>query len=541
MTPDSGGSRIPPSEATTTGVEVGPDEVAARMSDLLADGYRLALVAAHHDDPAAPGSVAAEPALRIVYLLVAGPPDSRVELHLRLDPAAPAVPSLAELSFPAGRFEREMRDLYGIDPVGHPLPRRLVRHPHWPRGWYPMRADAGEAPPFGEREGPFPFVTVEGPGVYEIPVGPVHAGLIEPGHFRFSVVGETVLKLKARLWFVHRGVEKLFQGRPAPAGLPLAERISGDTAVGHTLAYCLAVEDALGICAPPAAARGRALLLELERLYNHVTDLGALCNDVGHGILNAHAQRIRERLLRMAARITGHRLLRGGVQLGGVRLLDLPNPAELREVAGDAQDIVSLALRHSTVRDRFTGAAVLTTEQARDLGALGYVARASGLPYDARLAHPHLDLDADLAELPRISVREGGDVLARFLVRADEIDASVELIRHLLAGLTPGRHGCGEQSSPVLGPEPTTGAGTGPPGVGRSGIVRSGVGIVEGWRGTITHRVEFGRDGILTRVKVVDPSFFNWPVLPVAVAGTIVPDFPLANKSFNLSYAGNDL
>ena len=198
------------------------------------------------------------------------------------------MPSLAYLSFPAGRFEREMHDLYGIGPIGHPRPRRLVRHAHWPEGWYPMRDDAGPAPEFAADE-PFPFLTVEGAGVYEIPVGPVHAGLIEPGHFRFSVVGETILKLKARLWFVHSGIEKLFEGRAATDATELAERISGDTSVGHALAHCLAVEDALGIEVPDAAHRLRALLVELERLYNHVADIGALCNDVGFSLANAHA------------------------------------------------------------------------------------------------------------------------------------------------------------------------------------------------------------------------------------------------------------
>src|SRR5690606_17200117 len=148
-----------------------------------------------------------------------------------------------------------MRDLYGVVPEDHPLPRRLVRHSHWPRGWYPMRADAGPPPEFGDPEGPFPFVTVEGPGVYEIPVGPVHAGLIEPGHFRFSVVGETILKLKARLWFVHKGIERAFAGRDLAGGLALAERISGDTSAGHAIAFCQAVEEALGYEVPERALR----------------------------------------------------------------------------------------------------------------------------------------------------------------------------------------------------------------------------------------------------------------------------------------------
>ncbi|HLF40090.1 MAG TPA: NADH-quinone oxidoreductase subunit C, partial [Acidimicrobiia bacterium] len=195
---------------------------------LFADGFRLALVAAH-DGP---------DRLRVVYLFTTGSPDRRVELHVSVDGRHPRVPSLATRSFPAGRFEREMRDLFGIEPVGHPRPARLVLHQHWPHGWRPMRRDAGDDDAFGDETQPFPFLTVEGPGVYEIPVGPVHAGLIEPGHFRFSVVGETILNMKARLWYVHKGIEALFAGRDVGGGVELAERISGDTAVGHTLAYC---------------------------------------------------------------------------------------------------------------------------------------------------------------------------------------------------------------------------------------------------------------------------------------------------------------
>ncbi|GGJ67005.1 hydrogenase large subunit [Streptomyces brasiliensis] len=491
-----------------TTYEIGVGELPQRAEELLTGGHRLALVAAHHD----------EDGIRVMYLFAAGPPDTCSELHVRLDPDRPEVPTLAHLSFPAGRFEREMRDLFGIVPLDHPLPRRLIRHFHWPRGWYPMRPDAGPPPPFGEQEGPYPFLEVEGDGVYEIPVGPVHAGLIEPGHFRFSVVGETILKLKARLWFVHKGIEKLFQGRTVAAGLPLAERISGDTAVGHALAYCLAIEEATGTQVPPEAKRVRALLLELERIHNHVADLGMLCNDVGHGILNAHAQRVREQLLGLNRDITGHRLLRGGVVPGGAALQSVPEVRRLKAIGEDIREITDLALGHSTVRDRFTGTATLGTDAAREIGCLGYVARASGLANDARIAHPFTDYGTQLD----IPVHTGGDVLARFLVRAEEIDTSLALIEQLAQGLTA--------PQVILGPPPALGAGP-----------RTGVGLVEGWRGTIATRVELAPDGTLTRVKPVDPSFFNWPALPVALANTIVPDFPLTNKSFNLSYAGNDL
>ncbi|MFE2964424.1 NADH-quinone oxidoreductase subunit C [Streptomyces sp. NPDC059340] len=488
--------------------EIDVAELPGRAEHLLDVGHRLALVAAHHDDSGP----------RVVYLFVAGRPDTRVELHVRLDAARPEVPTLTHLSFPAGRFEREMRDLFGIVPLDHPLPRRLVRHFHWPRGWYPMRPDAGPPPAFGEQEGPYPFLEVEGDGVYEIPVGPVHAGLIEPGHFRFSVVGETILKLKARLWFVHKGIEKLFQGRSIAAGLPLAERISGDTAVGHALAYCLAVEEATGTEVPEQAQRARALLLELERIHNHVADLGMLCNDVGHGILNAHAQRVREQLLRLNQEITGHRLLRGGVVPGGSALQSLPNPARLKALGEDIREIAGLALGHSTVRDRFTGTAILHKDAAGEIGCLGYVARASGLADDARISHPFTAYGTVLD----VPVQEGGDVLARFLVRAEEIETSVALVKYLAEGLDAPRAVLAPKRAPGVGP-------------------RTGVGLVEGWRGTIATRVELAPDGTLARVKPVDPSFFNWPALPVALADTIVPDFPLTNKSFNLSYAGNDL
>ncbi|MFE3785541.1 NADH-quinone oxidoreductase subunit C [Amycolatopsis sp. NPDC059090] len=483
-----------------------PAELPGQVETLLGEGFRIALVAGHDDGDR----------LRAVYLLTAPGPDRRVELHVPLDKADPRVPSLAGLSFPAGRFEREMRDLFGIVPEDHPLPRRLVRHFHWPRGWYPMLADAGDPPAFGDVDGPYPFRTVEGDGVYEIPVGPVHAGMIEPGHFRFSVVGETILNLKARLWFVHKGLEKLFEGRRPADAVQLAERVSGDTAVGHTLAFCLAVEDALGLAVAEDAQRLRAILLELERIHNHVADLGALCNDVGHGVLNTHAQRVRERLLQLNDQITGHRLLRGAIHPGGAVVGSLHRLEELPEIGADIDDIVALALGNSVVRDRFAGTAVLTRQQAADLGTLGYVARASGLTGDARVDYPHLE-----GGFARAShTRADGDVLSRFLVRAEEIRASIAAIARLTGQVRE------LDATGSTGTVRTGGAGTG---------------IAEGWRGTIVHRVELGSDGVLTRVKIVDPSFFNWPALPVALTDTIVPDFPLTNKSFNLSYAGNDL
>ncbi len=480
------------------------DSVAEAAEDLLGKGFRLGLVAAHDDGTA----------FRVVYLLLAGWPDRRVELECVVPKDDPAIRSLAYLSFAASRFEREMADLFGIRCAGHPKARRLVRHAHWPEDWYPMRGNASPAPEF-DGAGHFPFVTVEGPGVYEIPVGPVHAGLIEPGHFRFSVAGETVLRLKARLWFVHRGLEKLFEGRPACGAVDLAERVSGDTSVAHALAHCLAVEDALGMELPDEAHRLRALLVELERLYNHAADLGALANDVGFSLAHAHAQRIREDLLRLNGAVTGHRLLRDAVRPGGVALRALPDVAALRRIATDVAEVAELTLGNTVVYDRFAGTAVLQKDDAHALGCLGYVARASGMRTDARLEHP-------ATALPVTEIgADAGDVLARYTLRRDEFAASTELACHLIES----HRGPTEYAERPPGPHAS----------------RSGIGIVEGWRGTIVHRVETDAANRITRAKIVDPSWFNWPALPVAMADTIVPDFPLANKSFNQSYAGNDL
>ncbi|MDE3082333.1 MAG: NADH-quinone oxidoreductase subunit C [Acidobacteriota bacterium] len=479
-------------------------EVAARdlpeVARVLLDArYRLAsVVASEHDD------------LDVVYLFVDGPPDQRVEIRVRLDAQRPEVPSLAALSFPAGRFEREMGDLFGVVALGHPQPRPLVTHQHWPADWHPMRRESARGP-WNVDAAPFPFNSVEGEGVYEIPVGPVHAGIIEPGHFRFWVVGETIIKMKARLWFTHKGVEKLFEGRDVAAAIPLAERISGDSAVGHSLAFVLAAEDALHVTPGEDDVRARAILLELERLYNHVADIGALCNDTAFSLAHARAMTLRETLLRLNDRVTGHRLLRGSIALGATTLRDVPRRAELEAIAERVNDVVALASANSVVMDRFRGTGVLSTADALEVGVLGVVARASGIARDARAEHPFITTRAY-----SIVTEESGDVLARFRVREREIAVSLAVIDELLSG-----------GGTAL-EQPHSAGGT-------------GTGIVEGWRGAITHLVEFDAGERLARVKVVDPSFVTWPALAVALANTIVPDFPLVNKSFNLSYAGNDL
>jgi len=446
---------------------------------------------------------------------------------------APSLVSLAQHSYPASRFEREIRDLFGITPSGHPDPRPLVRHGFWPVDYFPLRRDA-QPPAFHDDGRPFPFGQVEGPGVYEIPVGPVHAGIIEPGHFRFSAVGETIIDVKQRLYFTHKGTEKLFEGRAPADGVALAERVSGDTTIGHALAFCQAVESAAGAAVPRRAAFIRAILLEMERIYNHIADFGMIASDTGFAVAHAQCYRIRERLLRLNHAVTGNRLLRGGVVVGGVAC-DVAGPggpasggrtegsscsnlaAEIDAAVRDFLDVVDICMTHSLVLDRLERAGTLDTTIARDHALRGFVARASGIDVDARRDHPRVPYDELSFAVP---VFDSGDVHARALVRVEEVKASAQLIRQAMDTLPPGPLAVPVTVLPPFAPA---------------------FAIVEGWRGAIVHWVMGDARGRLHRVKIVDPSFLNWPALSRAVIDNIVPDFPLCNKSFNQSYSGNDL
>jgi Ni,Fe-hydrogenase III large subunit len=395
-----------------------------------------------------------------------------------------------------------------------------VRHAFWPEDYFPLLKDAMPPDKFEDDGTPFPFKPVGGEGVYEIPVGPVHAGIIEPGHFRFSVVGETVIDLKIRLYFTHKGTEKLFEGRQPADGVELAERISGDTTIGHALAYCQAVEALAGTGVPDRAKYLRVILLEMERLYNHIADFGAICNDTGFAFAHMHCFRIRERLLRLNKHLTGNRLLRGGIVLGGVGH-DLPSgldlARELDSILADFNEVVDISLSNTMLADRLEGAGRLTLKTATDHGVLGYVARASGIDVDARRDHPFAAYGALKFRVP---VFESGDVRARAMARVEESRESVSLIKQALVAMPDG---------PLAAP------------IGDLPPFAPAFGIVEGWRGTIVHWVMTDRAGQLYRVKVKDPSFVNWPALSFALLKNIVPDFPLCNKSFNQSYSGNDL
>jgi Ni,Fe-hydrogenase III large subunit len=334
------------------------------------------------------------------------------------------------------------------------------------------------------------------------------------------VVGETIIDMKSRLYFTHKGTEKLFEGRALDEGVELAERVSGDTSVGHALAYCQAAEALSGTVAPPRASYVRVILLELERLYNHVGDFGMIVNDTAFAAAHSHCFRIRERLLRLNKRLTGHRLMRGALTPGGVRI-DLPRGldvvAEAQAALADFDEIVEISLGNTLVMDRLEGTGRLTRETAHDHGVLGFVARASGLDVDARRDHPFAAYGELSFEVP---VLESGDVKARTLVRVQEARESVKLIRQAVEGVPDGL---------LLSP------------LRPASAFAPAVALVEGWRGRIIHWLMADAGGRLERVKILDPSFLNWRPLSYALLKNIVPDFPLCNKSFNQSYSGNDL
>jgi Ni,Fe-hydrogenase III large subunit/Ni,Fe-hydrogenase III component G len=431
-------------------------------------------------------------------------------------------PSLATRSYLASRFEREILDLFGLMPVDHPDMRRLPLHQFWPAEYHPLLKDASPPGQFIDDGRPYPFRRVEGEGLHEITVGPVHAGIIEPGHFRFSVEGETIINLESRLYFVHKGIEKLFETMTHTTGVELAERISGDSSVAHAMAFCQAVESLAGVTIPERAAYLRVVLLELERIYNHIADVGAICTDTGFAFANAHAMRLREEVLRLNARLVGHRLLRGALVPGGLRCELLPSQvidvrATIGRVVRDFNEVVEIAINNSSVLDRLHGTGRLTEKTARDMQVAGVAARASGIDADARRDHPfaaygHLQIN--------VPVLGSGDVWARMMIRVEEAHEAFNLITRALDALPEGK---------TLEPIEVLPIGA------------SDFGLVEGWRGPVWHWVVAGEDNSLSRVKVKDPSFANWPALNYAILKNIVPDFPLVNKSFNLSYAGNDL
>ena len=431
--------------------------------------------------------------------------------------------SITPMVHAAKWYEREIRDLFGLIPVGHPDMRRLVRHEHWPKGSHPLKKEFPWDQVLERAQGEYAFRKIHGDGVFEIPVGPIHAGIIEPGHFRLSVAGEPILQLEVRHFWTHRGVEKLFEQQRLTEAVPLAERVSGDTTVGHSLAYCQAVETLLGMTVPPRARYLRSLFLELERLHNHIGDVGAICNDTAYALAHVHCGRLKEQLMQLNDRLTGSRFLRGVNTIGGVSM-DLSGvqlsqvDAELQAIEQEFSGIETILLANASLTERLENTGVLSESIAWDHAVMGVVGRASGIDRDLRRDRPF----AAYHECqPKVAVYRYGDVRARMRVRLDEVHDSMRLI-HTLRRQLP------------MGPLVTQAVGPATPG-------HWAISAVEGWRGEILYVVMAGEEGRIHRCKVRDPSFVHWPAIQWAALGNIVPDFPLINKSFNLSYAGNDL
>jgi Ni,Fe-hydrogenase III large subunit/Ni,Fe-hydrogenase III component G len=429
--------------------------------------------------------------------------------------------SLTPRIFAADRYEREIMDMFGLTPLGHPDLRPLVLYDDWPQGTYPLRKDFDPTKKVPRVIAEYHFKKVEGEGVFEIPVGPVHAGIIEPGHFRFSVAGEPVINLEVRLGYVHKGIEKLSEGMPYAKGVYLTERISGDNGVAHSAAYCQAIEKAAAIEVPDRARYLRTVYLELERAYNHFGDIGGISLDTAFNVGASHAFILRERMLRLNELVTGSRLLRSVNCIGGVRKDIAPDKAlKIREtllsIKLDFKDLVDLITSTPSLLDRVETTGRLSAEAAKGLNVVGPGARGSGIDRDVRRDHPY----AAYGRLKfRVPVYREGDVNARMHVKMDEVYESLSLIEQALDAIPPGDTSCTVES---IQPE------------------LCGMSLVEAPRGEAVHWIITG-DGKPYRHKVRDPSFCNWPAMEEAVPGNIVPDFPLINKSFNLSYAGNDL
>jgi Ni,Fe-hydrogenase III large subunit len=456
------------------------------------------------------GSLGPNRERRVHYVFDVGTHDYK-RIMLRVEGA---VRSIA-LQVPAASwYERELHDQYGFEVSGHPDLRPLVFHENWPDGVHPM-VDAVDRVPWASRE--YRFLKVQGHGVAEVAVGPVHAGVIEPGHFRFSVMGDTVLHLELRHFYTHKGTEKLFEGTPVNAGTMVAESVSGDNCFAHAVAYSQAVENASSVAAPPRASAIRLIGLEFERLVCHVSDVGGLCTDVGFSVAAASATRIKEFLLQASSECCGTRYWRGIAVPGGLRYdLDSSKVLELSQAVSLAarqfSDLARVILETPSIQNRFETAGILRKDVARELAVVGPVARASGIDLDVRRDHPYGHYDS--VEVP---VTHYGDVMARARIRTEEAAISARLIQQTASALPVGS---------VLTPLELRGE-------------LHGSSAVESPRGELYYWLE-GHDGQLARCHIKSPSFQNWPAMPFAVADNIIADFPLINKSFNLSYSGCD-
>ncbi len=437
----------------------------------------------------------------------------------------PVLPSHTPYYIAADRPGRHLQDMFGVMLTDHPDTRRWTRHNAWGDGEFPLRKGfdvAGEPPDDTPPHTDYRFMLAQGAGVYEVPVGPIHAGIIEPGHFRFQAVGETVLNLEERLGYAHKGIEKIAEGRN-PAGLArLAGRVSGDTTVAHTWAACMAMERAADIDVPPRALALRAVMAERERIINHLMDVAMICNDVSYAFGFYQFSRLREDWLRLNRTLFGHRLMMDRIVPGGVNIdIDAQQAGTLRAQSDalirELDELLPILADNASLQDRIVNTGVLSVDFAARFGCVGYVGRASGQDFDVRRDAAYAPYDTLDITVP---VSTAGDVAARLQIRIAEIRVSLALQSQLLGSLPTG-----ELSAVWRAP------------AGDS----EGLGIVDGWRGEIITYVRFDNTGCIARYYPRDPSWLIWPALEKLIRGNIVPDFPVCNKSVNGSFSGQDL
>jgi len=425
-------------------------------------------------------------------------------------------PSVSARHPAAGRLERAIRDLYGLDAVGAPDNRSWLD-----LGFWGMRHPLGKRAT-ADKPQPYQFLPVEGEGLHQIPVGPVHAGIIEPGHFRFTANGEHVVRLEQRLGYVHKGIESLMEGAPLERAAQLASHTSGDSTVAYAFAFAQAVEVATQATVPPRATYLRALMAELERLANHFGDIGAICNDAAFALMHAQTSILREGTLRAAEACFGHRLMMDEIVPGGV-VRDIAETgvgqvqALLAKIRSTFPRLVELYDNTASLQDRTVTTGIVKPEYVRQFGAGGYVGRASGRGFDARRmpgCAPYGQLTFD------VPVLDAGDVNARVWIRIREVEQSMALIDQILNHLPAGK---------IYTP------------VKPKAKACEGLGLAEAFRGDVLVWLRLDGKGRVERCHLRDPSWFQWPLLEVAIKDNIVADFPLCNKSFNCSYSGHDL
>lgn len=431
-------------------------------------------------------------------------------------------PSLVNKIYEANCYEMEIQSFFGLTAVGHSNQQQFILHGNWPKDVFPLRKDFKWDKRPQTANVPYKFQTIAGEGIYQIPVGPIHAGIIEPGHFRFSVAGEEIVFLEPQLGFVHKGSEKLFETLELTDKLKLSERISGDTSFSHSLAFCQAVETLGNITVPARAEFLRVIYSELERLANHLNDTGYIINDTAFNTLGSIGTRLREQTMQICERLTKSRFLRGVNTIGGVtKDIDEQEAnslaAELKIIQKDYADFLDIAQGSEIVQNRLKTTGILTLQTALDHGVVGIAARAVGLEIDARIEYPYAAYEKIGFKMAR---QETGDVYARFMIRAEEIETGIDIILKALKIMPKGK--IINKTQLTLAKDSAT------------------ISITEGWRGDIVYFVTTDTKGEISRVGVRDASFLNWPAVPYAVIGNIVPDFPLINKSFNLSYSGFD-